>query len=115
MNAPLLPRLLGKTRINGSISISIWQNRNPEEKPYTVEIVTLKCSVDLRNIPMTNTYDNLVSAARDYVHIINILAETNTGGISDWYVYDSLANQQILSAIDEQSQIWTAVVGGGEQ
>ena len=94
-------RQLAKAKVGDGISISIWQTIEPGMKPFSVELVGLNPHALTMGLPWSTPCDDLVTASQNYVGMINYLARKDPSNVTDWYVFDAFANQQILSAVEK--------------
>ena len=95
-------RQLAKAKVGDGISISIWQTIESGKKPFSVELVALNPHALTMGLPWSTPCDDLVTASKNYVGMINYLANKDPSNVKDWYVFDALANQQIISAIESR-------------
>lgn len=95
-------RQLAKAKVGDGILISIWQTIEPGKKPFSVELIALNPHALTMDLPWSTPCDDLVTAAGNYVKMIDLLANRRCAEVTDWYVFDALANQQIISAIESR-------------
>ncbi len=96
-------RQLAKAKISIGISVSIWQTIEPEHKPYSVELVATNPHALTLGLPWSTPCDDLVHAASNYVRMIDYLANKDPNSVTDWNVFDALANRHILAAIESKN------------
>ncbi len=98
-------RQLAKAKISIGISVSIWQTIEPEHKPFSVELVATNPHGLAVKLPWSTTTpcDDLLHAATNYVVMIDHLANKDPNNVTDWNVFDALANRQILAAIESKN------------